>query len=129
MGDLKSFLAWLARTPFTYGQTDCALVLGRWWEMNHGCNPAAHLIGTYHDEAGCAVVLRSHRGLLRLVDGLCRTIGARRTALPKAGDIAVVNWGCAQYGAICTPAGKWAIKCRAGLTITSNCRPLMIWSI
>ncbi|GLR55126.1 hypothetical protein KYK30_31740 [Shinella yambaruensis] len=129
MPDIAAFLASLAREPFCYGRTDCALVLGRWWAENHGCDPAAHLIATYHDGDACGAVLAKHGGLLRLVRDLCRTVGARRTANPKPGDIAVVRFGNAHFGAIRTISGKWAIKCTDGLTITTRCRPLMIWSI
>lgn len=129
MSDLKSFLASLAREPFAFGEMDCALVLGRWWAINHGHNPAAHLVGTYHDKEGCADVLVRHGGLLRLVDGLCRKIGANRTADPKPGDVAVVRWSRRHFGAIRTPSGKWAIKATDGLVTTSDCKPLMIWSI
>lgn len=129
MSDLKEFLASLAREPFAFGKTDCALILGRWWAIIHGRNPAAHLIGTYSDTAGCADVLVRHRGLLRLVHGICREIGAKRTGVPKPGDIAVVRWGRLHFGAIHTPSGKWAIKATDGLVITKDCKPLMIWSI
>lgn len=129
MADLKAFLATLAREPFAFGRTDCALVLGRWWAANHGNNPAAHLIGTYSDTAGCGVVLARHRGLLRLVHGICREIGATRTNEPKPGDVAVVRWSSRHFGAIRTPSGKWAIKATDGLVITTECRPLMIWSV
>lgn len=129
MADLKAFLAQMAREPLRYGVSDCALVLGRWWAVNHDFDPAAHLVGTYRDADGCADVLLRHRGLLRLVHGLCREIGARRTSSPKPGDFAVVRWGRGHYGAIRTPSGKWAIKCMDGLTVTTMCRPLMMWSI
>lgn len=129
MPDIKSFLASLAREPFAFGKTDCALVLARWWALNHGSDPALHLMGTYDDTEKCAAVLAKHRGLLRLVHGICRRIGARRTMEPKPGDIAVVRWGRRHFGAIRTPSGKWAIKATDGLVITAECKPLMIWSV
>lgn len=129
MADLKAFLAALAREPFAFGTTDCASILGRWWELNHGRNPAAHLVGTYSDTAGCLAVLILNRGLLRLVQAICRSVGAKRTNEPKPGDVAVVNWSRRHFGAIRTPSGKWAIKATDGLVITSDCKPLMIWSI
>lgn len=129
MSNLTAFLASLAREPFRFGSCDCALVLGRWWASNHGVDPAAHLVGTYSDKEGCADVLIAHRGLLRLVHGICRSIGARRTHEPRPGDIAVVRMGRSHFGAIRTPSGKWAIKASDGLIVTADCRPVMMWSI
>jgi hypothetical protein len=129
MADLKAFLRRLAREPFSYGELDCASVLGRWWEINHGVNPGAHLLGTYHDADACADVLMQHRGLLRLVFNICRSIGAQRTSDPQPGDFGVVRMGHLHFGAIRTPSGRWAIKCSDGLRVTQNCKPIMMWSI
>lgn len=126
---LAEFLASLAREPFSYGRCDCALVLGRWWETNHGIDPAAHLIGAYADKDGCADVLVANRGLLRLVFTICREIGAVRTRDPKPGDFGVVRMGRLHFGAIRTASGKWAIKASNGLIVTGDCRPLAMWSI
>lgn len=124
---LKDFLASLAREPFTYGHSDCAWVLGRWWELRHGDNPAAALHYATHDE--CLTVLAQHRGLLRLVFNLSRSVGAHRTRAPVAGDFAVVRHRGIQFGAIMGESGKWAIKCSNGLFMTRRCRVLMAWSI
>jgi hypothetical protein len=126
---LADFLAGLAREPFRYGRCDCALVLGRWWAVNHGVDPAAHLAGTYSDKESCADVLISHLGLLRLVFTICRGIGARRTRDPKPGDFGVVRMGRLHFGAIRTASGKWAIKASNGLIVTGDCRPIAVWSI
>lgn len=124
---LKDFLASLSREPFTYGYSDCAWVVGRWWERTHGVNPAArfHYVG----REGCLAVLAENRGLLRLTWMLAREVGARRTFDPAPGDVAVVRHRGLQFGAIMGESGKWAIKCGNGLFMTSRCRVLMAWSI
>lgn len=124
---LKDFLASLAREPFAYGRSDCAYVLGRWWELVHGVNPAAGL--HYATRQECLDVLAGHRGLLRLVWSFARSVGAKRTDAPQPGDFAVVRFRGLQFGAILAPSGKWAIKCSDGLYSTSRCRVLMAWSI
>lgn len=129
MSLLTDFLASLAREPFTYCRSDCGRVLGRWWQVNHGTDPAAWLDGAYHDRDGCLSVLAEHGSLLRLVHRLARAAGAQRAHDPKPGDFAVVSYGRLQFGAIRTPSGKWAIKCGHGLRVIGHCRPLMIWSI
>jgi hypothetical protein len=129
MSLLTDYLASLAREPFTYGKEDCALPIGRWWQINHGVDPAAHLRGSYSTRDGCMAVIERHGGLLRLVWTLAKAAGARRTHDPKPGDFAVVGYGRIQFCAIRAPSGKWAIKCGNGLRFVSRCRPLMMWSI
>lgn len=129
MSLLSDFLASLAREPFGYGAADCGRVLGRWWQVNHGSDPAAWLDGAYADRNGCLALLASHGSLLRIVHGIAKSAGARRTRDPKPGDFAVVGYGRLQFGAIRTETGKWAIKCGPGLRIVSRCRPIMVWSI
>lgn len=129
MSKLTDFLQALAAEPFDFGRIDCALPLGRWWEINHGVNPAADLIGTYSDWKACAAVLDRNGSLLRLVHRLAKSVGAKRTHDPKPGDFAVVGYARLQFGAIRTPSGKWAIKCGDGLRAVKHCRPLAMWSI
>jgi hypothetical protein len=129
MSLLTDYLVSLAGEPFVYGQTDCALPIGRWWQINHGVDPAEHLRGTYADRDGCLALLARHGSLLRLVWSIAGAAGARRTHDPKPGDFAVVGYGRIQFCAIRTPSGKWALKCGNGIRVVSRCRPMMIWSI
>lgn len=129
MADLRCFLTALRRAPFSFGETDCALTIADWWHANHGADPALHLRGTYSDRDGCAAVLTRERGLLRLVWRLARSVGARRTHDPNAGDFAVVRFQQQHFGAIRTASGRWAIKMSDGLTVTTECRIIMAWAI
>lgn len=127
--DLHAFLVELTARDFRYGETDCALVLGEWWARRHGADPACHLRGTYHDDAGCEAVLAAGGQLPRLVARLARSVGAARTSEPQPGDVAVVRMLRTWWGAIMTPSGKWAIKSGGGLYVTQNCRVVAAWSI
>jgi hypothetical protein len=129
MTNLSVFLAVLARERFTYGESDCAMVIGRWWEMNHGVNPIGHLKDAYSDRESCDAILARGGGLLRLASAAARSVGAIRASDFKPGDFGVVRFQRAHFGAIRTPSNKWAIKCGDGLVATSECKPLAIWSI
>ncbi|WP_226578909.1 DUF6950 family protein [Acuticoccus sediminis] len=126
--ELVPFLRWLAREPFAWGQLDCLLALGSWWEALYGVDPAAHLRGTYHDEATCAAVLAGQGHAPRLVAGIARNVGAPMTRDdPRPGDAAVLRFPGTWYGAIRTPSGRWAIKSGEGLLVTRAGRPVAIW--
>lgn len=129
MSPLTDYLALLAREPFAYGRTDCALPIARWWQINHGVDPAAHLRGSYSDKTGCSAVIAGHGSLLRLVWSLARSVGAKRTDDPQPGDFAVIRYARLLFCAIRTPSGKWAFKCGDGLRAVSRCRVLMMWSV
>lgn len=127
---LISFLADLARRPFRWGETDCALVLADWWQLNHGGpDPAAALRGSYASEDECTAVLVRNGHLPRVVRLLARSVGARRTANPQPGDFAVVRYEGRWWGAIMGPSGRWAIKCHDGLALSRNVRLVAAWSL
>lgn len=127
---LAAFLAMLRREPFGYGSCDCALVLGAWAALARGItDPAAHLKGTYASANECAAVTRRNGHLPRLVARLARDVGLERTRAPQPGDIAVVRFGGAWFGAIRTRGARWAIKCNDGLLVTRECRVVAAWSV
>lgn len=126
---LEAFFRDLARRPFAYGSTDCALVIADRWLQAHGADPAAHLRGAYGTEDECAAVLAANGHLPRLVARLARSVGAPRTDDPKPGDFAVVRHQGRWWGAIRTPSGRWAIKAHDGLACLRNVRVVAAWSV
>lgn len=126
---LVPFLRWLAAEPFSYGRLDCLLAPAEWAEVVTGHAPAAAFRGAYHDEASCAAVLAAHGHAPRLVARVAREVGAVRVTEPTPGDIAVLRVPGRWYGAIRTPAGRWAVKCGPGLHVTREGRPVGIWRL
>jgi hypothetical protein len=115
---LAPFLADLARRPFAWGVCDCSLIIADWWRANHGVDPAAHLRGTYGDEAACEALLVREGGRRAIVTRLATSVGAVPTDAPQPGDFGVVSGGAVtEMPAIMTPDSKWAVKSRRGLIV------------
>ena len=114
---LKAYLADLARTPFAWGQADCATAIADWWRLNTGIDPAGALRASYASEADAEQVFFRDGCLPRLVSRLARSVNARQTHQPKPGDIAVIRFDAFWACAIMTPAGRWAVKRNDGLAV------------
>lgn len=127
--DMVRFFKEMTHTPFQYGVVDCALITSNWYFRRRGVDPAAHLRGTYHDVSTCGDVLVAHRGLLRLMWFLAKSVGMERTNDPKPGDVAVVRFKKLHFGAIRMPDGKWAIKMTHGMTATASCKVVAAWRL
>ncbi len=127
--DLVRFFKEMTRTPFRYGDVDCALFTSNWFFRRRGVDPAAHLRGTYHDVSTCGEVLVANGGLLRLMWFMAKSVGMQRTKEPKPGDVALVRIRKLHFGAVMMPDGKWAIKMSHGMTATSSCKVVAAWSL
>lgn len=131
---VSCFLKDMARRPFVYGHTDCALFVADWM-LSQGRNhdPAEDYRGTYDSEATCDRVLRSRGGLLRIFRSLAADLGLQRTVCPEPGDVAVVriytSEGSRHYGAVRTPSGRWAVKCTRGILILTSVKVVAAWRI
>jgi hypothetical protein len=126
---LPAFLADLARRPFQYGETDCFMAAAEWIGICHGVNPAAAWRGTYSNAEECASVLKEHGEFPRAAARGLREFGLERTTNPLPGDVAVVRYCEAWYGAIRTPGHRWAIKCRDGVRATNDLRVVAAWKV
>ncbi|WP_020187786.1 hypothetical protein [Methylopila sp. 73B] len=132
---LADFLKGLARTRFGWGAVDCVLAPADWWLMNTGCDPAGDLRGAYASEADAELLFFREGCLPRLVARRMAAAGARRARDPNPGDVAVVraflpDGSSTWFGAIMTPAGRWAIKCADGLSVRDarDVRVVAAWS-
>ena len=123
---LQAFLLAKSGERFAYGTSDCGLLIADWWLWRHGIDPAADLRGTYETEQGCADLMRTRGGLLRIVRRIASSVGAKRVSDAHAGCFGVVRFNGAHYGAIATSETNWAIRGK-GLVITRLCRPVAIW--
>ncbi len=126
---VATFLARLAAEPFAFGRLDCCLALADWWAFARGVDPAAHLRGTYDDEASCEQVLAAGGGLLEVVRGIAAGAGALPTDKPVPGCAAVVAFNGRHWGAIMTPGGRWAIKLGDGLCALRSCCVVQAWTV
>lgn len=135
--DISPFLLALARRPFGFGTTDCALVLADYWIWRgHNYDPAEGLRGTYDDEWSCQRVLEANGGLLRIVARMARDLERPRIVGPDypIGCVGVVRYGrkgqrSSHFGAIRAPGGRWAIKCSNGLTTARDLRVAAAWEV
>lgn len=128
MIDLSAFLARYAARPFAWGTDDCSLILADWWQANHGGeDPAAHLRGSYGDETSCHALLRREGGLVKVVDGICRAAGAKRTRIVTHGDFGVIRAGGKSVAAIRSGA-FWAVR-NEQVAFIGQARLLRAWAI
>lgn len=106
------------------------MALANWWRVARGIDPAAHLRGTYDDEKSCDRVIREAGGVLAIVQGIADRVGAPETEAPGPGDFAVVEFLDRQWGAIMTPAGRWAVKIGEGrFAALRTCKVLRAWQV
>ncbi|WP_062228791.1 DUF6950 family protein [Aureimonas frigidaquae] len=99
---LGAFLKAAAERPFSWGHRDCLLWLADWVEECRGIDPAAHLRGSYCDEAEAEKVIVGHGGREAMIDALLAPLGIRGTQHPQAGDIALVSLPSGVTGGIVT---------------------------
>lgn len=134
---VSRFLIDLAKRPFVWGHTDCALAIADWFRWQ-GINydPAEPFRGTYRTEAECGDVLRANGGLLRLFVRIGRELNLERVREPPypPGTVAVVRinriHGRPEHmAAIATPSGRWAMKCTKGIVILTKVKVLAAWRI
>lgn len=116
MAELGAYLRAAARTPFVWGEDDCALWVAGWITLRTGHDFAAPYRGRYHTALGCWRLLRREGGLLALFErdlaGLQRIWDP---AAAQAGDVGVVLGAGSRPGrltlvaAICT-GPRWAAR-------------------
>lgn len=126
---LDRFLDAYEREPFEWGKRDCALVLADWWMFNGHSDPAAHLRGTYSDQAGCHAILRRAGGLLPIVQGIAARFDIQQTTVPERGCIAVIGSmidPIRQFGSI-NDGGKWLLRHESKEFYRVTARPLGMW--
>lgn len=93
----------------SWGTGDCLMYIAGWGIMLNGVDFAAHLRGTYSDEAGARRAIAREGGSVALFD---RVAGPRREPGEHArGDIGLLTLGDWHMGFICT-GSMWS--CRAG---------------
>lgn len=116
---LASFLAAALARPFARGRHDCCTFVADWAHETTGRDPAAHLRGTYHDDAGALALIAAAGGTAAIVGGALERQGWQRVAEPSAGDIAVVAVptpaGTEDVAAVCTRAAENGRRARFAL--------------
>jgi len=102
MDALAGFLREATARRFEYGTWDCALFCADWVRRKRGVDPAAAWRGQYRTALGSARLIKRHGGLVALFDGCLSGAGAVRYAVPRRGDIAVVESGGALVSGVVT---------------------------
>ncbi|WWT40008.1 hypothetical protein [Nostoc phage Nsp-JY10] len=105
------------------------MVLADWLMSNDCPDPAAHLRGTYCDEAGYRDLIAKRGGLVELV-GSCVDPFCDRVSVPEEGDIGVVGSTSnarRQFGAIFDGA-RWVVRTAGGFVAVSA-KPVAIWRL
>nr|CAD6417674.1 hypothetical protein REQ54_01737 [Rhizobium sp. Q54] len=89
---LRAFLAAYEHEPWTPGEkVDCCLIIAEWAKWLGYPDPVSDFRGTYEPGQGQIDILAAHGGALPLVEAAALSIGARRVAVPQAGDFGVVG--------------------------------------
>lgn len=113
---LPVFVQSLASDPFIYGETDCLMTLANWVRFVTGNDPAVHLRGQYHDEAGWRAIVSDAGGMVLLVDTIASRAGlVRADGEPVVGDVAIVDSKIGEVGGVRLERG-WAVKLNRSLT-------------
>lgn len=111
---LATFIPLIAARKFEWAQCDCSLFLADWIQHCTGIDHAAHLRGTYASAEECAVIVRVHGTLVKLVHGLVKDV-ARRVNYFCPGDFGVVRFDGKLWGALMGLSGRWIIKPHDGI--------------
>lgn len=125
---LAAFIADNERQPWQPGVVDCCMFLAAWAMWLGHKDPAAHLRGTYADEAGFRRITAG--GVVLVVERCVSAIGGSRISTPDLGAVAVIGARTNtehQFGAI-FDGQRWLVRFtnRVGHMAAS---PLAIWKI
>lgn len=120
-----------ATTDFTWGRSDCAIVLADYVRDVTGRDGAAHLRGRYSTKAGCNRVSGFvRRGLVSVVGECAAKVGLAACEAPQRGDIGVLKFTERAFaGAICLGGVRWALKSPEGLMTVSRPHVVAAWSV
>ncbi|WP_425374178.1 DUF6950 family protein [Neorhizobium lilium] len=110
---LDGYLAAEREKPFAWGvgNGDCLLFVAGWGLVLNGVDFAAHLRGTYSDEAGARAAIETEGGAISYFD---KVAGQRRQGGSFfRGDIGLVSFNGWHLGMICT-GSLWVAKTGEG---------------
>jgi hypothetical protein len=127
-GALAAFVADHNTRPWQPGTVDCCMFLASWALWLGHPDPAAHLRGTYDDDAGFRRITAD--GVVPVVERCIDVIGGRRITSPVVGAVGVIGARTNtnhQFGAV-FDGHRWLVRFtnRVGHMAAS---PLAIWSI
>ena len=109
-------LAEWRRGSHVWGVSDCLLSVGDYLAAAGHLDVASLFRGTYDDEAGAMRHVDDHGGHAGLID----LVGLPLTGKPDRGDVAVIDLGEVEVGALCTGEG-FAVRLERG-TVEINRR-------
>jgi len=126
----EGFSSQIALKPFAWGRDDCSLLVADWVIANGYADPAAHLRGTYADEASCMTIVESAGGLVPLFGDCLAQVGLSPAHEPRFGAVAVIGARSdihRQWGAIWN-GRAWLARFQDGFQLFTA-RPLAMWSV
>lgn len=127
---LAQFLEWHSAKHWQPGTVDCCLCLADWAVANGHTDPARHLRGQYHDEAGFRDIISAAGGMVPVVGRCVLAIGGKPIQYPYEGVIGVIGSPRnidRQWGAI-FDGRHWIVRNEAGF-IRLTAPVLAVWSI
>ena len=125
---LAALLQQRLRAAFAWGTNDCALFAADGVQALTGFDPASHLRGQYHDEAGAQAVLAAEGGLRGLVEALLGQ-PMDNPALAQRGDLVCVVVQGAEMLGVVTGAGQWAAPGKRGLVYRPMAEVALAWRV
>lgn len=105
----KTLVHW-RQGSFAWGQSDCLLSIGDYLAQAGHLNVSERFRGTYSTEGGAFAHLDSHGGHVGMID----LVGLPVTSEPKRGDVAVLDLGENEIGALCT-GHSYAMRIERGV--------------
>lgn len=109
----------------SFGTGDCLMYVAGWGILLNGVDFAAHLRGTYCDEAGARRAIAAQGGAIAFFD---RVAGERRRDDDyRRGDIGLLGFGDWHLGLICTGT-MWVCRAGAGGNRMIKRPPDLVWA-
>ncbi|TAU98170.1 hypothetical protein ELI38_20415 [Rhizobium leguminosarum] len=127
---LEAFIAENNTRAWRPGEVDCCMFLASWAIWRGHPDPAAHLRGTYADEAGFRSIVAEAGGVVPVVQRCIENIGGCMVDRPKHGAVGVIGSHAditRQWGAIFN-GERWLMRFRDNVGPVAA-RPLAIWEI
>lgn len=125
---LRAYLARACRRRVRWGEFDCCLFMADWILDVRGIDPAGPHRGAYSGVREALRIVRAAGGLRPLAASLAAAAGLPvREGPPRPGDVAVVQAGRRQAGAIRTSKG-WAVLTPGGYAVLPL-RALAMWEV
>jgi hypothetical protein len=125
---VEEFLAAESRSPFRWGETDCASMVDRWIALRTGSSPLDAFGRRHSNEADAQEWLAEPGGLLRAFRQAMCAVSARETKDPVEGDVGLAIRGRKLCSAI-HAGSHWVSRDAEGFMAMPHNSFLRAWSL